>query len=107
MKNLWQEGSYKAAVINFDSSAEVRANLERLFNDIGRDEMDIINLPSADSKQNEETIARWKSCIFMLEKPWTAILVDDQMRIRGYYSPATLEETDRLIVESKILLKKY
>jgi len=34
-------------------------------------------------------------------------LLDDQRRIRGYYDPQSREEVDRLIVELKILLKKY
>lgn len=46
-------------------------------------------------------------CDLLLQKPWTTVLLDDQRRIRGYYAPNTREEMDRLIVELKILLKKY
>ncbi len=46
-------------------------------------------------------------CDLLLQKPWTTVLLDDQRRIRGYYDPKTREEVDRLIVELKILLRKY
>jgi hypothetical protein len=46
-------------------------------------------------------------CDLLLQKPWTTVLLDDQRKIRGYYDPKTREEVDRLIVELKILLKKY
>ena len=46
-------------------------------------------------------------CDFLLKKPWTTILLDDQRRIRGYYDPKSREELDRLIVELQILLKHY
>jgi hypothetical protein len=47
------------------------------------------------------------TCDLLLQKPWTTVLLDDQRRIRGYYDPTSREEVDRLIVELKILLKKY
>ena len=47
------------------------------------------------------------TCDLLLQKPWTTVLLDDQRRIRGYYDPNAREEVDRLIVELKILLKKY
>jgi hypothetical protein len=53
---------------------------------------------------NDEQLAH---CFLFLKKPWTTILIDREKRIRGYYAPSTREESDRLIVEMKILLKKY
>ena len=47
------------------------------------------------------------ACDLLLQKPWTAVVIDDQRRIRGYYDPKTREEVDRLFVELNILLKKY
>ena len=49
----------------------------------------------------------WYSCFFFLKRPWSAVLIDSEKRIRGYYAPNSREEVDRLIVEMKILLKQY
>jgi hypothetical protein len=35
------------------------------------------------------------------------VLVDFEKRIRGQYDVSSLEEMDRLIVEMKIILKRY
>jgi len=43
-------------------------------------------------------------CVLFLKKPWKAVLVDKQKRIRGYYAFNSLEEIDRLKVEVEILL---
>ncbi len=50
---------------------------------------------------------RWTSCVFFVAPPWNVVLTDSQNRIRGYYSFGSREEVDRLIMEMKILLKKY
>lgn len=56
---------------------------------------------------SERRYRRWTSCIFFVKKPYNAVLVDDQNRIRGYYAVDSREEMDRLILEMQILLKKY
>jgi hypothetical protein len=43
----------------------------------------------------------------MVHAPRNVVLVDNKKRIRGYYAIGSREETDRLIVEMEILLKKY
>lgn len=48
-----------------------------------------------------------KNCIFLVRDPWQAVAVDRKGQIRGYYDIRLREETDRLRVELKILLKKY
>ena len=50
---------------------------------------------------------RWRKCVFVAKEKVTIVLVDKQKRIRGYYTVGSREEMDRLIVEMKILLKKY
>ncbi len=50
---------------------------------------------------------RWKNCAFIAKEKINIVLVDKQKRIRGYYTIGSREEMDRLIVEMKILLKKY
>jgi hypothetical protein len=46
-------------------------------------------------------------CVLLLNKPWTAVLVDAEKQIRGYYAPSSREEMDRLKMELSILLKRY
>ncbi|MBS1682751.1 MAG: hypothetical protein JST48_13650 [Bacteroidetes bacterium] len=58
-----------------------------------------------DTKNDSEKFL--KDCVFFLKNPWSAVLIDDQNRIRGYYKMGDREEMDRLEVEVKILLKNY
>lgn len=48
-----------------------------------------------------------KTCILLMEKDMSVILIDHKNRIRGYYDGADRDDVDRLIVEIKIILKKY
>jgi len=48
-----------------------------------------------------------KSCIFLMKPADNAALIDSKRRIRGQYNLTDLDEADRLIMESKIILKKY
>ena len=48
-----------------------------------------------------------EDCVLILNGPWTAVLVDGEGQIRGYYEPSTREEMDRLKMEMSILLKRY
>jgi hypothetical protein len=50
---------------------------------------------------------KWKNCVFIAKEKINIVLVDKQKQIRGYYTIGSREEMDRLIVEMKILLKKY
>jgi hypothetical protein len=90
-----------ALLIIADSSRPVQLALKRL-NDELKDEVQSV-FPIGTDEYLDEIY----SCDLFLHKPWTAVLVDDQRRIRGYYDPATREEVDRLIVELTILLKRY
>jgi hypothetical protein len=45
-------------------------------------------------------------CILLMSTPNEIVLIDSENRIRGYYRN-TREEVDRLILELKIMLKKY
>jgi hypothetical protein len=90
------------AIITNDTLADTRKNLLNLHQDFESDKLDIIVYAISDSIIN--TLCR---CELLLEKPWTTVLIDKERRIRGYYSPNTREEIDRLEVEIKILLNKY
>jgi hypothetical protein len=91
----------KPMLITLDSSVAARKNFARIDEEIGRSQYAFTTLHGEDL--NNPIIP----CVLLLNKPWTTVLVDGQRRIRGYYSPNTLEEADRLIVEMKILLKQY
>lgn len=83
-----------------DTSAEVKRNLVRLKSELN-------NSFSVVFPESNTRWASWLDCAFLLQKPWTAVLIDKQGQIRGYYSPASREEADRLLVEIRILLKQY
>ncbi len=95
------EGKRKATIITIDSALETKKNFERIEEELVNAEHVFTVLKS--SVASDQFI----SCVLFLKKPWTTVLIDENGRIRGYYAPATREETDRLIVEMKILLKKY
>lgn len=84
-----------------DSSRSVQLGLKRLNEEL-KDEVQTI-YPSGEGAYLDELY----TCDLLLQLPWTTVLLDDQRRIRGYYDPQSREEVDRLIVELKILLKKY
>jgi hypothetical protein len=83
-----------------DSSTDVKRNLARLKSELN-DSFSVV-FPESDSRWGS-----WLDCAFLLQKPWTTVLIDEQGQIRGYYTPATREETDRLSAELRILLKQY
>jgi hypothetical protein len=48
-----------------------------------------------------------KSCVFAMKDFQDIVLIDDQRKIRGYYTSTDREDIDRLLLELDILLKKY
>jgi hypothetical protein len=48
-----------------------------------------------------------RTCMLLAGDTSSVVLVDDQRRIRGYYTPTSQKETDRLAVEIRILLHQY
>lgn len=97
LKNFGWSG--KPVLIVADTA--VQSELTRLDEELGA-EIQTIYL-SGEANYLDQVLR----CDLLLQKPWTTVLLDDQRRIRGYYAPNTREEMDRLIVELKILLKKY
>lgn len=92
----------EALLIVADSSRETLRAVKKISEEFKEDSFTVI-FPSGEEAQ----LNRIYSCQLFLQKPWTAVLLDSQRRIRGYYAPGTREETDRLAVEINILLKKY
>lgn len=48
-----------------------------------------------------------KTCLLLAGDTSRVIMIDDQKRIRGYYTPTSGKDRDRLAVELRILLKQY
>jgi protein SCO1/2 len=94
-------GAGHVIMITIDSTAGTKKNFERINEDVGNTSYQFVVL------KNDSLTDKWKSCFFFLKKPWTTLLIDERNRVRGYYAPGTREETDRLMVELKILLKQY
>ncbi|NOS93829.1 MAG: hypothetical protein HOP30_18075 [Cyclobacteriaceae bacterium] len=65
-----------------------------------------LNLIVAKGLVSEEEL-RKLSCVFILPPETNAVLVDGEQRIRGYYKLNDRDETDRLLVELKILFNEY
>ncbi len=90
----WGWKGDKATLIVLDQST-VKENLARvadLFNEGDYSTVATSNVPP---------------CLLLAGDSSKVILVDDQKRIRGYYTPTNRKETDRLAVELRILLKQY
>lgn len=52
-------------------------------------------------------LSLYRNCIFLMRQPENAVMVDSKKRIAGQYDLTDLEDADRLIMEMKILLRKY
>lgn len=69
--------------------------------------------------QGEDIFVKWilerdsswhryvKKCVFFMKADSDVVVLDKERRIRGYYVGSSREDVDRLIVELKIMLKKY
>jgi len=96
--NAIQWGS-KPSLITFHPSEEEIDHLKHVWEEIDQHDVTSVFLPS--------DLTQWRDCALLIRAPWKTVLIDKDKHIRGYYNLATREETDRLIVELKILLKKY
>ena len=87
------------------SFAADSTNLARVKNEIGEEELTIIQATSlpVDSSQFDF----FRRCVMLLKSPADIVLVDDEKRIRGFYTASSRDELDRLLVELNILLNRY
>jgi hypothetical protein len=95
----------RASLFVFQKEVMANKEFKRLFDSFDQKEFQVVEADS--QKMSEALAARWSSCVFMVHAPRNVVLVDNKKRIRGYYVIGSREETDRLIVEMEILLKKY
>lgn len=77
--------------------------MERLSVEFQADALAIIPAPDVGAAD----MSFLKTCILLMEKEMSVALIDHNNRIRGYYDGADRDDVDRLIVEIKIILKKY
>lgn len=92
----WKEEGVSLIVLD---SAAVERNLQRVQDEFNPDEYARVNVDSASYDI--------RSCVLLAGDTSSVVMVDSEKRIRGYYNPVTRKETDRLILELKIILKKY
>jgi hypothetical protein len=90
----------KPILVVVDTTTEVKRNLTRLKSELNDSFAVVFSQPTPQWYG-------WLDCTFLLRKPWTAVLIDERSQIRGYYTPVSREEVDRLAVELRILLKQY
>ncbi len=95
--SLWNESRTHATLFVFPGTAAQQNNLEKLWEEFSKEDLKIVDVNSSETMQ----------CVLLAKQPYTAVLVDQQKRIRGYYLPDTREEFDRLKMEVTILLKRY
>jgi len=78
---------------------------------INRVRTEFVNDPVAivgPEKVEHDFDAPWlRKCVFLMEGDTAIALVDHKNRIRGNYKGADRDDVDRLLVEMKIILKKY
>ena len=96
---------YQAHLLSLDTTRVAEKYLSGIGESFDANEVGVTSINSFPFSTAQ--VERLKSCVLMLNPPWTVVLIDNQRRIRGYYNPKTQEETDRMVVELKILLKKY
>ena len=102
-KTGWQQRP--ASLFVFQKDAMTDKEFKRLFDSFEQQQFQVLEVNP--KKMGDSVYTRWSSCVFMVSASRNVVLVDSEKRIRGYYAIGSREETDRLILEMEILLKKY
>lgn len=77
----------------------------RIENEVGAREIEIIQVSDTTFQPGSLNFVR--NCVLLLKPPFDLELIDKQGQIRGQYTATDRDEIDRLIVELKIILRKY
>ena len=91
----WGWKGDKATLLVLDDGKTVTTNLARVADLFDEGDYATISVHNA------------PSCLLLAGDSSKVVMIDNQKRIRGYYTPTTERETDRLGVELRILLKQY
>lgn len=102
MNKITKEGHASVYMVIFANDTAV---INRLQKEIGDKNIRYIKAGSLSANVGEQKII--KECVLLASDKTDIILLDGQHRIRGQYSSANLGDVDRLILESKIILKQY
>lgn len=97
---------------------EIIIQLNRVFTEFRGEKFAVYGLSDKESEKIKLDDSRFtlfvepankilKHCVFLLEGDNNTVLLDSKRRIRGQYTITDREETDRLILEMKIMLKQY
>ena len=99
---------------------EQTVQLTRIFKEFVNERMGVVKVVTDSSNGNrskkvnvkvipveDAVFARFHNCIFLMNPLDDAVIIDKKSRIRGQYVMSNREDADRLILELKILLKKY
>lgn len=111
----WSENDSLTLIHIASTAASGPDRLDRIRNEFEAGELSIREIPWGISRDTlgtgheilQDSIYYWKVCFLFLSEPNDLILVDNQRRIRGHYQLENREEIDRLMVEAKIILRKY
>jgi hypothetical protein len=90
-------------VIYFQPSLSVQ--VKRVSVEFASDPIGILSPRELSEVHVDQEILR--KCILLMPSPHSIALLDNRRRIRGYYDGTDRDDVDRLIVEMKIILKRY
>lgn len=89
-------------VFNFDNSLDDMMN--RISVEFRDDPVTVVNTADLPPTFDAGVL---RECILLMNADTAVAMLDSRNRIRGYYDASDRDEVDRMIVEIKILLKKY
>lgn len=89
--------------------SEVYATNEVRRNIISQDSIKLDKQPKETYILNKDAVTteQLQECFFLMNEQTNTVLIDNKQRIRGYYNLKEREDADRLLLELKIILKKY
>lgn len=104
----------------FNQNEESTIQLTRVFKEFAQNELNLLFIEQNGENETKSAKGGFKSwvvsdseykkikeCVFLLDELNNAVLIDSRKRIVGQYDLTSREDTDRLILELRILLKKY
>ena len=68
---------------------------------------DPVQIIAGDESATEAQAGFFRRCALLMKSDTSVALVDYKNRIRGYYDGRDRDDVDRLIVEMKVILRKY
>jgi hypothetical protein len=118
LTTVWSDQSPISLLVFDDKNQNINALTERLLKETSLKQIflitvkaDSVSINSAKAiiamSMDRADFLLLRNCVLLLEPQHNAVLVDRGRRIMGQYDLRDLDETDRLIMETKIILKEY